>query len=108
MFHNCISLEKDEGRVIFIKMRINGIWECPDGDQQVGVKHFGDTKRYQYASHEPMPHMANEAGELGELKDEPISNPTLLEEGEEENDDHSNQTDEGAALDDDVEDLALL
>ena len=89
-------------------MRINGIWECPDVDQEVGTKHDGDTERYQYASREPMPPLANEAGELGELKDEPMSNPTLLEEGEEENDDHSNQADEGVALDDDIEDLAVL
>ena len=94
--------------VSFIKMRINGIWECPDADQEVGAKHVGDTERYQCASREPMPSLANEATELGELKDELMSNPTLLEEGEEENDDHSNQLDEGAALDDDIEDFALL
>ena len=79
MFPNCISLEKDEGQVSFIKMRINGIWECPDIDQEVGAKHVNDTKRYQCASREPMPPLANEAGELGELQDEPMCDSTLRE-----------------------------
>ena len=108
MLRNCISLEKDEAQVSFIKMRINGIWECPDADQEVGAKHVGDTERYQCASREPMPPLANEAGELGELKDEPMSNPSFLEQGEEDNDEHSNQADEDVALDDEIEDLALL
>ena len=55
----------------FIKMRINGIWECPDADQEVRAKHIGETERFQIASREPMqPLQANEAGELGDLHDE--------------------------------------
>ena len=109
MFGNCISLEKDEAQVSFIKMRINGIWECPDADQEVGAKHVGDTERYQCASREPMPPLANEAGELGELNDaEPMCDSTVHGEEEEQNDEHSNQVEDDTALDDEIEDLALL
>ena len=87
-------------------MRINGIWECPDADQEVGAKHVGETERYQIASREPMPPLANEAGELGDLQDEPLSDPTMH--GEEENE-NSNQVEEGTTnLEDEDEDLALL
>ena len=108
LFRNCISLEKDEAQVSFIKMRINGIWECPDADQEVGAKHVGDTERYQLASREPMPPLANEAGDLGELKDEPICDSTLHGAGEDQTEEHSNHVDDDDALDDEVEDLALL
>ena len=65
---DCISLEKDEAQVSFIKMRINGIWECPDADLEVGAKHVGETERFHTASCEPMPPLlANEAGEFGIL-----------------------------------------
>ena len=108
MFRNCISLEKDEAQVSVIKMRINSIWECPDADHEVGIKHVGDTERYQSASREPMPPLANEAGELGELQDEPMCDSTLGED-EEQNDENSNQVDEGTnILEDDTKDLALL
>ena len=70
MFRNFVSLEKYEVEVNFIKMQINGIWECLDANQEVGAKHVKDTERYQYASREPIPPLANEVGELGELKDE--------------------------------------
>ena len=70
-FWNCISLEKDDVQVSLIKMRINGISECPDPDQEVGAKHIGATEGYQLASHEPMPLLGTEIDELGELEDEP-------------------------------------
>jgi hypothetical protein len=40
LFKNVIALEKDEEQVNFIKMRIQGLWECPDEDLEVGVKHI--------------------------------------------------------------------
>ena len=55
LFRNYISMEKDDTQVSFIKMLINGIWECPNTDQEVGAKHIRDTKRYQSATREPMP-----------------------------------------------------
>ena len=45
MFRNCGALEKDLEQVNFIKMRIHGIWDRPDQDQEVGVKHINETKR---------------------------------------------------------------
>ena len=77
MFRNCINLENDEAQVSFIKMCINNIWECPDVGQEVGAKHVSDIGRYQSASREPMPPLANEASELGELQDEPMCDSTL-------------------------------
>ena len=57
----------------FIKIRINGIWGCPDADQEVGAKLVGETERFQTASREPMPPLqANEASELGDPDDEPM------------------------------------
>ena len=38
-----IALEKDPEQVNFIKMRIQGIWDCPDQDQEVGAKHINET-----------------------------------------------------------------
>ncbi len=108
MFRNCISLEKDEAQVSFIKMRINGIWECPDADQEVGAKHVGDTERVQSASREPMPPLADEAGELGELNDEPLCEPTEASK-DQANEDLSNPDDDAAvSLEDEEDDLALL
>ena len=37
LFRNFFALEKDPEQVNFIKMRIQGIWDCPDQDQEVGV-----------------------------------------------------------------------
>ena len=36
MFRNSVALEKDHEQVNFIKMRILGIWDCPEQDQEVG------------------------------------------------------------------------
>ena len=33
IFKNSVALEKDPEQVNFIKMRIHGIWDCPDQDQ---------------------------------------------------------------------------
>ena len=90
-------------------MRINGIWECPDADQEVGAKHVGDTERYQCASREPMPPLANEAGELGDLEDEPICKLSNHGEEDEPNEETSNQVNEDTTtVEDETEDLALL
>ena len=63
-------------------MPVTGIWECLDADQEVGAKHVSDTKSYQCASRRPMPSLANEADELGELQDEPMCDSTLGEDEE--------------------------
>ena len=39
MFHKCVALEDPE-LVNVIKMGIQGIWDCPDQDQEVGTKHI--------------------------------------------------------------------
>ena len=89
-------------------MRINGIWECPDADQEVGAKHVGDTERVQTASREPMPPIADEAGELGDLNDEPLcvprqaSNMAIAETSNEDQDDNVTLEEE------EIDDLALL
>ena len=107
-FCNCISLEKDEAQVNFIKMRINGIWECPDADHEVGSKHVGDTERVQTASLEPMPPSVDEAGELGDLNHGLIIGPTQPSK-DAANDDSLNQDDdEGLNVEKDIQDLALL
>ena len=53
-------------------MQINGIWEVPNADQEVGGRHVGHTKKYQLASSEPMQELAYESWELGKLDDEPM------------------------------------
>ena len=54
MFRNSVALEKDPEQVNFIKMRIQGIWDCPDQDQEVGAKHINETEMLQITSREPM------------------------------------------------------
>ena len=68
MFRNSIALEKDSEQVNFIKMRIQGIWDCPDQDQEVGAKHINETERFQLASREPMEPIDEDAGDLVDLE----------------------------------------
>ena len=69
MFRNSVALEKDHEQVNFIKMRIQGIWDWLDQDQEVGVKHINETKMFQMTSREPMEPIDEEAGVLGDLQD---------------------------------------
>ena len=46
MFQNCVALEKDPTKVNFIKMRITGILDCPDQDQEVGAKHINEKEMF--------------------------------------------------------------
>ena len=69
MFQNCVALEKDPEQVNFIKMRIQGIWDCPDQDQEVGAKHINETEMFQTISREPMEPIDEEAGNLLDLED---------------------------------------
>ena len=69
MFRNCVALEKDPTQVNFIKMRITGIWDCIDQDQEVKAKHINETKMFQMTSREPMEPIDEEAGELVDLED---------------------------------------
>ena len=50
-------------------MRIQGIWDCPDQDQEVGAKHINETEMFQMTSREPMEPIDEEAGDLGDLED---------------------------------------
>ena len=50
-------------------MRIQGIWDCPDQDQEVGAKHINETETFQMTSREPMEHIDEEAGVLDDLED---------------------------------------
>ena len=69
MFRNSVALEKDPEQVNFIKMRIQGIWDCPDQDQEVGAKHINEIEMFQMTSREPMEPIDEEAGDLGDLED---------------------------------------
>ena len=73
LFRNCVALEKDPDQVNFIKMRIQGIWDCPDQDQEVGAKHINETEMFQMASREPMEPIDEEGGDLVDLEDAPGS-----------------------------------
>ena len=46
-------------------MRIQGIWDCPDQDQEVGAKHVNETEMFQM-TREPID---EEVGDLGDLED---------------------------------------
>ena len=50
-------------------MRIQGIWDYPDQDQEVGTKHINKTQMFQTTSREPMEFIDEEAGDLVDLKD---------------------------------------
>ena len=50
-------------------MRIQGIWDWLDQDQEVGVKHINETKMFQMTSREPMEHIDEEARDLVDLED---------------------------------------
>ena len=65
MFRNSVPLEKDPEQVNFIKIRIQGIWDCPDQDQEVGAKHVNETEMFQM-TREPID---EEVGDLGDLED---------------------------------------
>ena len=64
LLHNSIALEKDEEHVIFINMRLRALWECPNQDEEVGMKHIANAKCFQSASPEPIPLVAGEPGSL--------------------------------------------
>ena len=69
LFRNCVTLEKDPKQMNFIKMRIQGIWDFPDQEQEVGAKHINETKMFQMTSREPMEPINEEAGVVGDLED---------------------------------------
>ena len=66
-------IEKDPDQVNFIKMRIQGIWDYPDQDQEVGAKHINETEMFQLASREPMEPINEEGCDLVDLEDAPGS-----------------------------------
>ena len=53
-------------------MRIQGIWNCPDQDQEVGAKHINETETFQLTSRESMEPI-DEEGDLVDLEDAPGS-----------------------------------
>ena len=69
MFRNYVVLEKDLEQVNFIKIRIQGIWNCPNQDQEVGAKHINETKMFQMSCREPMEPIDKEARDLIDLED---------------------------------------
>ena len=77
LFRNTLALEKDKEEVCFINMRIKALWECPDQDEVVGAKHIADTERFQATSRERIPPLDGEPGELIELDDELLEDPTI-------------------------------
>ena len=97
LFRNSVALEKDEEQVSFINMRIKALWECPDQDEEVGAKHIAEGERFQAASREPIPPLAGEPGELIELDDELLEDPTVAgltgEDVETQNSEDSSQND---------------
>ena len=77
LFRNLVALEKDEERVSFVNKRIKVLWDCPDQDKEVGAKHIAEGERFQAASREPILPLAGELGELIELDDELLEDPTV-------------------------------
>ena len=55
-FRNSIALEKDEEHVIFVNMRLRVLLECPNQDEEVGMKHIENTKCFQLAPMSPSIH----------------------------------------------------
>ena len=76
MFKNSVTLEKDPEQVNFIKMRIQGIWDCLDQDQEVGAKHINETEMFQMTSRERMEPIDEEARDVVDLED--VSSPNIL------------------------------
>ena len=68
-FRNYVALKKYPSQVNFIKMSIQGIWDCPDQDQEVGAKHINETEMFQLTSREPMEPIDEEEGDLVDLED---------------------------------------
>ena len=58
-------------------MRIKALWECPDQDEEVRAKHITNIERFQQASCEPIPPLANECGELIDLDDDLREDPMI-------------------------------
>ena len=50
-------------------MRIQGIWDYPDQDQEVEAQHINETKRFQMTLREPMEPIDEESGHLVDLED---------------------------------------
>ena len=71
IFWNYVALEKDPSPVNFIKMRIQGIWDCLDQDQEFGTNHINETKMFELTSREPMEPIDEEGGDLVDLEDAP-------------------------------------
>ena len=49
-------------------MRLQGIWDCPDQDQEVGAKHINEIEMFQLTSREPMEPI-DEGGDLVDIED---------------------------------------
>ena len=64
LFQNLVALEKDEEQVNFINMRLRALWECPNQDEEVGMKQLANTKCFQPASREPICLLVGEPGSL--------------------------------------------
>ena len=77
LFRKTIALETDDEQLSFINLRIKALWECPDQAEEVEAKHIADTERFEAASREPIPPLAGEPGELIDLDDEQIEEPTV-------------------------------
>ena len=108
LFRKTIALEKDEEKVVFINMRIKALWECPDQDEEVGAKHIVDTEKFQPASREPIPLLAEEPRELIELDDEVLEDFTMARLSREDNFPTSEFDSIMDEEDDDVHDLIAM
>ena len=62
---------------MFINMRIKGLRECLDMDEEVGAKHMTNIEHFQLASCEPIPPLVGEPRELIDLDDELLEDPTV-------------------------------
>ena len=58
-------------------MRIKALWEYPYQEEEVGANHIADTERFQATSHDHLPPLAGEPGELKELDDDLLEDPTV-------------------------------
>ena len=66
--HGLYHIGERPEQVNLIKMRIQGIWDCPNQDQEVGAKHINETEMFQMTSGEPMEPIDEEVGDLGNLE----------------------------------------
>ena len=71
----CIG--KGRGASQFYKHEDQSAVEMPRSHKEVGAKHIADTEHFQTTCREPIPPLVGEFGEVIELNDELVEDPTI-------------------------------